>query len=257
MRCDFGGVTDWYKSLGYSELDPPLSPDNVVDFPIAEPKPESEQAFDFFAAGPVLGLADAPRNMNGWLEEDESLGVEADVSTREQDEDMDVFMEDDEGEEFNDDEDSDWEVDNEWTMAPVTPLIVALPPPYPMGLVDQLVLHLDYRIRLDDHYLRKLGDVNDAQLDDGIAIGEIRPRVTTLEGKVDGLRKDVDGLLGREPEVKTLKSTMQRLEEENQQLRYRLTAGKTDQGVLISYVLWMEKCLTSVEQQLQGPPPGF
>ncbi|GKG60433.1 hypothetical protein Tco_0612034, partial [Tanacetum coccineum] len=29
----------------------------------------------------------------------------------------------------------------------------------------------------------KMRDVSDAQLDDGIAIGKIRPRVTTLEGR--------------------------------------------------------------------------
>ncbi|GJV14952.1 hypothetical protein Tco_1360275 [Tanacetum coccineum] len=137
-----------------------------------------------------------------------------------------------------------------------------------------------------------MGDVSDAQLDDGIAIGEIRPRVTTLEGQVgvlasrqeqvmtkvgevedrvlemqgkvnnylcdqvDGSREDVDGLLGLKERVQTLESTVQELRKENQKLRGLLSAREGDQSVLASYVFGLGERLAMMELQFPGPPPG-
>ncbi|GKC20395.1 hypothetical protein Tco_1022545, partial [Tanacetum coccineum] len=55
-------------------MDVPPSPNCVFDFPMAEPEPHP--AYDFFAAKPIPGLAEALGNMNGWIEEDVPLGVE-------------------------------------------------------------------------------------------------------------------------------------------------------------------------------------
>ncbi|GKE11625.1 retrovirus-related pol polyprotein from transposon TNT 1-94 [Tanacetum coccineum] len=96
-----------------------------------------------------------------------------------------------------------------------------------------------------------------AQLDDGIAIEEIQPRVTTLEGQdkvnnypcgqVDGLREDVDILLGLKDRVQTLESTQQELKMENQKLKGLLSAKESDYNMLALYVLGMGECLAAME----------
>ncbi|GJX53452.1 hypothetical protein Tco_0281821 [Tanacetum coccineum] len=48
---DFGGVTDWYQEP------------SVMDVPLL-----LDHEFDFFAAEPVPGLAEAPDNQNGWID---------------------------------------------------------------------------------------------------------------------------------------------------------------------------------------------
>ncbi|GKG54014.1 hypothetical protein Tco_0557537, partial [Tanacetum coccineum] len=45
---------------------------------------------------------------------------------------------------------------------------------------------------------------------------------------VDGLRKDIDGLLGLKERVQTLESTVQELRKENQRMRELLSAREGD-----------------------------
>ncbi|GKC80568.1 hypothetical protein Tco_1131342 [Tanacetum coccineum] len=206
------------------------------------------------------------------------------------DEDLDMLVgDDDKDDDDKDDGDEDgWDVDEEWLMAPVTPhsMPVVPPPstfevggsstaapglPFPVGrplpeVVSSVAVHheeiggLCVRIENIDHahgvLVRKMRDVSDAELDDGIAIGEIRPKVTTLEGQVDGLREDVDGLMRLKERVQTLESTVQELRKENQKLRDLLSTRDGDQGVLASYVLGLGKRLAMMELQFPGPPPG-
>nr|GEY74707.1 DDB1- and CUL4-associated factor homolog 1 [Tanacetum cinerariifolium] len=180
------------------------------------------------------------------------------------------------------------EVDDEWLMASVMlPSMPTIPPPssYEVGkpstaapelpfllgrllleVVSSVIVHheeiggLFVRIENLEHahgvLVRKIGEVSDAQLDDGIAIGEIRPRVTTLEGQVDGLREDVDGLLGLKERVQTLESIVHELRKENQKLRGLLSAREGDQSMLASYVLGLGERLTKVELQFPRPPLG-
>nr|GEZ80601.1 hypothetical protein [Tanacetum cinerariifolium]GEZ83332.1 hypothetical protein [Tanacetum cinerariifolium] len=109
-----------------------------------------DHAFDFFAVEPVPGLAEAPDNQNGWIEWDVPLGGE-----------MDKPMENpgfDEEEELNE---------------------VATQP----QVIDDLCVrmsNLEYR---HGELVKKMEIVNDAEAADSIAIKEIHPRVTTLEGQ--------------------------------------------------------------------------
>ncbi|GJZ27597.1 hypothetical protein Tco_0572244 [Tanacetum coccineum] len=211
--------------------------------------------------------------------------------------DVDKLMDDDDeddDDEGEDDEDG-WEVNEEWLMAHVTPpLMLVVPPsstfevggpstaasgpPFPVGrpfseVVSSVAVHheeiggLCVRIENLEHahgvLVRKIGDMSDTQLDDGIAIGEVQPRVTTLEGqvevlvsqhRVDGLREDVDGLLGLKDRMQTLESTVQELRKENQKLKGLLSAKDSDYSMLTSYVLRLGECLAAVELQLPGPP---
>nr|GEY45992.1 hypothetical protein [Tanacetum cinerariifolium] len=60
----------------------------------------SDHAFDFFAAEPVLGLAEAPNNQNRWIEWDVPLGGKMDEPMEnlifDEAEELDEFMDDDE-----------------------------------------------------------------------------------------------------------------------------------------------------------------
>nr|GEZ79690.1 hypothetical protein [Tanacetum cinerariifolium] len=161
-----------------------------------------DHAFDFFAVKPVLGLAEAPDNQKGWIEWGVPLGGE-----------MDDLMENprfDEEEELNEfmDDDHDEEVE-EWLMAPVMlpRATVTVPSTYEVGdpstatpighplttmasrvatqprVIDYLCVrmsNLEYR---HEELVKKMEMVSDAEVADSIAIGEIHPRVTTLEGK--------------------------------------------------------------------------
>ncbi|GKA60165.1 hypothetical protein Tco_0759572 [Tanacetum coccineum] len=58
-----------------------------------------DHAFDFFAAEPVPGLAEAPDNQNGWIEWDVPLGGEMDEPIEnpgfDEEEELNEFMDDD------------------------------------------------------------------------------------------------------------------------------------------------------------------
>nr|GFA47693.1 hypothetical protein [Tanacetum cinerariifolium] len=124
--------------------------------------------FDFFAAEPVPGLAEAPDNQNGWIEWDIPLGGKMDESMEnprfEEEEKLNEFMDDDQDEEVE-----------EWLMAPVTPPKATV--------IDDLCVrmsNLEYR---HGELVKKMKIVIDAEAADSIAIRENHPRVTTLEGQ--------------------------------------------------------------------------
>ncbi|GKE18050.1 hypothetical protein Tco_1425627 [Tanacetum coccineum] len=201
------------------------------------------------------------------------------------DEDVDMLMDgddEDDDDEGEDDEDG-WEVNEEWLMAPVMPPpmpVVPVPkafevggsstvvhgPPFPMGrpfleVVSSVAVHYEeigglcVQIENLEHahgvLVRKIGDVSDAQLDDGIAIGEIQPRVTTLEGQVEVLASQQEQAM-----TKTLESIVQELRKENQKLRGLLSEKESDYSMLASYVLRLGERLAAMELQLLGPPQG-
>nr|GFA94240.1 hypothetical protein [Tanacetum cinerariifolium] len=148
---------------------------------------------------------------------------------------MDESMENprfDEEEELNEfmDDDQDEEVD-EWLMAPVTPLRATV--------IDDLcvrISNLEYR---HEELVKKMEIVSDAEVADSIAIGEIHPRVTTLEGK-----------------VQTLQTSLHEACFQNQQLQTRLSVMENREGTLISYMSWMKERFVVLEERLTGPPNG-
>ncbi|GJW73445.1 hypothetical protein Tco_0132815 [Tanacetum coccineum] len=88
--------------------------------------------------------------------------------------------------------------------------------PFPVGrpfsvVADSIAVHheeiggLGYRVENLEHahgmLVRKMGEVSDAQVDDNIAIGEIQPKVTTLEGRVEVLGNQHDLMVNKIVEV--------------------------------------------------------
>ncbi|GJZ40798.1 hypothetical protein Tco_0587684 [Tanacetum coccineum] len=67
----------------------------------------SDHVFDFFAAEPVPRLAEAPDNLNGWIEWDVPLGGEIDEPM------VDPGFDE---EEMDGDDDDVWDEDDEWLL---------------------------------------------------------------------------------------------------------------------------------------------
>nr|GFA41269.1 hypothetical protein [Tanacetum cinerariifolium] len=84
--------------------------------------------------------------------------------------------------------------------------------------------------------MRKMEEVSDAEVADNITIREIHPRVATVE-----------------EQVQVMESQAMQVE---QQLWTRVAEMESHVGVLMSYMLWMEKGLTVLEKRLLGPPLG-
>ncbi|GJR24172.1 putative reverse transcriptase domain-containing protein [Tanacetum coccineum] len=137
-----------------------------------------DHEFDFFAAEPVPGLAEAPDNQNGWIEWDVPLGGEMDEPMEnpgfDDEEELNEFM--------DDDQDVGDEEIEEWLMAPVMPprATVTVPSTYEVG---------EYR---HGELVKKMVIVSDAEVTDRITIGEIHPsrEPTTLEGQDTELVKE-------------------------------------------------------------------
>nr|GEV46346.1 putative reverse transcriptase domain, ribonuclease H-like domain, aspartic peptidase domain protein [Tanacetum cinerariifolium] len=237
-------VTYFLLSLDYHNS-------SVMDIPLL-----LDHAFDFFVVEPFPGLAEAPDNQNGWIEWDVPLGGKMDKPIEnpgfDEEEELNEFMDDDQDEEVE-----------EWLMALVTPprATVTVPSTYDVGgpstdtpvghplttmasgvatqpqVIDDLCVrmsNLEYR---HGEPVKKMEIVSDAEVADSIAIREIHPRVTTLEGQVQTLQTSLHG------------AWLQ-----NQQLQTRLSEMENHKGTLISFMYWMEDRLVVLEKRLMGPP---
>nr|GEU78373.1 hypothetical protein [Tanacetum cinerariifolium] len=126
-------------------------------------------------------------------------------------------------------DDDDWDDDVEWLMAPVIP----------RGLL-------------------KMEEVSDAEVADSIAIREIHPRVATVEEQVES-RVDTypsgqmavpgqDVIVRLSQQVQTPQTALHGTESQNQQLRTKVAEIESHEGILMSYMLWMEERLTVLEK---------
>nr|GEZ53221.1 hypothetical protein [Tanacetum cinerariifolium] len=198
-----------------------------------------------------------PNNNNGWIEWDLPLGGEDDV---------------------------------EWLMDPVTPpratMTISstcevggpstaaiegpsfpLPAPglpVPPTMIEDLSTrsgNLEYKHGV---LMRKMEEA------DNITIGEIHPRVATVEEQIQVRESQTVQVVSR---LKEIKSRVQQVESrvdtypsgqtalhgtelQNQQLQTRVAKMESHVGILMSYMLWMEERLTILEKRLLGSPLG-
>ncbi|GJZ74602.1 hypothetical protein Tco_0639067 [Tanacetum coccineum] len=106
---------------------------------------------------------------------------------------------------------STYEVGGPSTAAPELPFLIGCPFNV---IVDSVVVHheeiggLSVRTENLEHALGKLtmktGKVSDAQVEDSIAIGEIRPKINNLEGQVEVLANQHDLMINKAVEVESL-----------------------------------------------------
>ncbi|GKB64200.1 hypothetical protein Tco_0920386 [Tanacetum coccineum] len=142
--------------------------------------------------------------------------------------------------EFNEEEMDDndgWEEDDEWLMALVTPprATMTVSSTYEVGGPSTATLPWDTRL-LSWHYAASVSDIEVAN---STTIGEIHPKVTTVE-----------------EQVQTLQTTLHGAELQNQQLRTRVAEMESREGTMMSYMLWLEESLAVLDKRLLGPPPG-
>nr|GEY23218.1 hypothetical protein [Tanacetum cinerariifolium] len=108
--------------------------------------------------------------------------------------------------------------------------------PVPPTVIEDLSTRLGNLEYKHGVLMRKMEEVSDAEVADNITIGEIHPRVATVEEHVQVMESQAVQV--------------------NQQLRTRVAEMESHVGVLMSYILWMEERLTVLEKRLPGPPPG-
>nr|GEY39397.1 putative reverse transcriptase domain-containing protein [Tanacetum cinerariifolium] len=139
----------------------------------------------------------------------------------------------------DDDDDSDvWDDDDEWPIAPVTPprATMIVSSTYEVGDPSR-AMPLGHPLAIMEPIIK---EVSDAEAADSIAIREIHPRVAIME-----------------EQVQTLQTALHGAELQNQQLRTRVAEMESREGTMMSYMLWMEECLTVLEKTLLRPPPGL
>ncbi|GKF03731.1 hypothetical protein Tco_0030654, partial [Tanacetum coccineum] len=116
--------------------------------------------------------------------------------------------------------------------------------------------------------VRKIDGVSDAQVANDIAIGELQPRVSTIEEEVHALTEQ--GVLiaggcterggrwtaGYATASADLKDCLAGVRTENQELRALLDASEGNESIMVSYILWMEERITALKMRPQGPFNG-
>ncbi|GKD93097.1 hypothetical protein Tco_1372934, partial [Tanacetum coccineum] len=189
----------------------PLSPDRVFEFLMDEPHP----AYEFFAPGPLPGYAG--RGVDGHHSDGHGLAV----LFGDDDDSSDDDFEGPEGDE------EVWEVNDEWLMTPITsPLMPVMPPPstYEVGgsstataeghSLTLLAPRVPVPLVIEDLYTRignleyghgqlvkKVITMSDAEVADSIAIGEIGPRVSTVEGQMQVMASQMVQVMSRLKQV--------------------------------------------------------
>nr|GEZ18146.1 hypothetical protein [Tanacetum cinerariifolium] len=103
--------------------------------------------------------------------------------------------------------------------------------------------------------MRKMEEVNDAEVADSIAIGEIQPRVATVGEQVQVMKSQavqvVSGLKEIENRVQQVESRVDTYSSG------QMAVPRQDEIIGLSQqMLWMEERLTVLEKRLPGPPPG-
>ncbi|GKC92829.1 hypothetical protein Tco_1158271 [Tanacetum coccineum] len=304
-----GQNADIKDGVSVNIMGEPLPSDRVFEFPMDEPEPHP--AYDFFAPRPLLGYADNPNNMNGWIEAyvlllgkmGEPLGAEVDetmvdpvidelaepiVEAEEQvialviDVEEDIAMlfgdddfSDDDSEGFKDDEEV-WEINEEWLMAPVTPpLMPVVPPPSTYKDLCTRVSNLEYG---HGQLVKKVIQVSDVKVADGITIREISLRVSDVEGQVQVMESHIVQAMGRleqvdtqmeqgqqtatqreevisrlSQHVQTLQAAVQQRDVQIQQLQTMVLEMSNRESTLMQCILRMDRRLANLEKRPPGP----
>ncbi|GKE76345.1 hypothetical protein Tco_1542465, partial [Tanacetum coccineum] len=189
---------------------------------------------------------------------------------------------DDDSEGFEDEEEV-WEMNEEWLIAPVTPPpMPVVPPPstYEVGgpstaategqsfpfptpgllvpptMIKDLITHmgnLEYR---HGHLVKKVIRMSDAEVAEGITIRGIGPRVSVVEGQVQGQQTTTqrdEVITGLHQQVHALQAAMQQRDSQIQQLQTMVSEMSSRESTLMQCILGMDRQLADLERRPPGP----
>nr|GEW66318.1 hypothetical protein [Tanacetum cinerariifolium] len=130
-------------------------------------------------------------------------------------------------------------------------------------MIDDLCVrmsNLEYR---HEELVKKMVKVSGAEAVQVVSrLKEIKTRVHQVESIVDTYPSGQmavpgqDVIVGLSQHEQTLQTALHGAELQNLQLRTRVAEMESREGILMSYMLWMEDHLTVLEKRLPGPPSG-
>nr|GEZ25815.1 hypothetical protein [Tanacetum cinerariifolium] len=207
------------------------------------------------------------------------------------------FDKEEELDEFIDDDEDFLDEDEEWLMAPVTPprATVIVLSTYEVGgpstvtsvvhtlntmasrvamqpqMINDLCVRMSNLEYMHEELVKKMVKVSDAEVADSITIGEIHPRVATMEEQVQVMASQAvqvvsrleeiktrvqwvesrvdtypsgqmavlgqDVIVGLSQQVQTLQMALHGAEFQNQQLQTRVAEMESREGILMSYMM--------------------
>nr|GEU67369.1 hypothetical protein [Tanacetum cinerariifolium] len=243
-----------------------LSPGRLFDFPMDEPY----LTYDFFTPGPLPSFVGAEVDeplvelmidelAESIVEEEEeqmvalAMDIEGDLAMLFGDGDFsDDGLDDSEGPK---DDEEVWEIGGPSTTATEGHSLTLLAPgfPVPPSVIEDLctrIGNLEYgHVRL----VKKVIKVNDAEVADGIAIGEIGPRVSVVEGHVHVTESEMVQAVGRLVQVQTLQAVVQHRDVQIQQLQTLVAEMSSREGTLMQCILGMDRRLNDLERRPPRP----
>ncbi|GKC63642.1 hypothetical protein Tco_1096240 [Tanacetum coccineum] len=102
--------------------------------------------------------------------------------------------------------------------------------------------------------VKKVITVSDAEVADGIAIGEIGPRVSAVEGQDQQATAQRDEVIfGLSQQVQTLQAVVQDRDLQIQQLSTLVAELSSSEGTLMQCILGFDRCLADMERRPQFP----
>ncbi|GJW33440.1 hypothetical protein Tco_0053472 [Tanacetum coccineum] len=187
---------------------------------------------------------------------------------------------DDNSEGFEDGEEV-WEVNEEWLMALVTPPpmpVRPLPSTYEVGgpstaaaegqsftlpapgflvpslVIEDLSTHMGNLEYEHGQLVKKVIQVSDVEVADGITIGDIGPKVLAVEGQVQVMASQMVQAVGRlEQQVQTLQAAVQQRDVQIQQPQTTVYEMSSRESTLMQCILGMDRRLDDLERRPPGP----
>ncbi|GJT80308.1 hypothetical protein Tco_1054650 [Tanacetum coccineum] len=192
-----------------------------------------------------------------------------------------LFGDDDSSDDSLHDDEEVWEVNEEWLMAPVTPHPMPVIPsprtykvggpstaaaeghslslpttvfPMPPPVIEDLCTRMGNLEYGHGQLVKKVIQVSDAEVADGIVIGEIGPRFSAVEGQGQQAATQRDETIeGLSQQVQTLQATVQHRDAHIQQLQALVSEMSSRESTLMQCILGMDKRLADLERRPSGP----
>ncbi|GKD29953.1 hypothetical protein Tco_1240731, partial [Tanacetum coccineum] len=131
--------------------------------------------------------------------------------------------------------------------------------PVPPSVIEDLSTRMGNLEYGHGQLMKKVIQVSDAEVADGITIGEIGPRVSAVEGQVQveqgqqaATQRD-KAIVGLSQQVQTLQAAVQQRDVQIQQLQTMVSEMSSRESTLMQCILGMDKCLAGLERRPPGP----